>query len=452
MTETRSLERTAMRSTHWLVALYAGGGEFCDGYILSIIGVALPLATPALGLGTASLGLVGAAALVGIFVGGLIFGHVTDRVGRQAVYLADIALFIVASAVQFFVSEPWQLVVLRFVMGVAIGADYAIAGTIVSEFAPQRGRGPLLAWIVAMWFAGAMVAYIVGYLLVGLGPNAWRWMLVSSVVPALLILCLRIGTPESPRWLLSRGRVDDALAAMRKMGIENPNLDELAEPEQKSSYFAMFRSGYAKRVVFVSVFWLCQVLPLFALTTYEPKILTIIGLSHGNESYLGSVVINVFGFVGALLGIVLVNRMGRRPLLGWSFGLAAVPLLVLVLVPSPAAYLALILFVVYYLVSSAGNDLQGVYPAELFPTHIRATATGFVAAMSRIGAAVGTYGAPILFAYGVRPAMLVGLGITLLGLAVTVLLAPETRHMSLAEASTTPGRTPVPPAGEGVVT
>ena len=133
---TTTLEHSRPTRTHWLITLYAGGGEFCDGFILSIIGVALPLITVSFRLGGASAGLIGSASLIGMFIGGLIFGQVTDRVGRQKVYLADIAAFIILSLLQFFATDPWQLVVLRLAMGVAIGADFAIAGTIVSEFAP----------------------------------------------------------------------------------------------------------------------------------------------------------------------------------------------------------------------------------------------------------------------------------------------------------------------------
>jgi MFS transporter, putative metabolite transport protein len=161
--------------------------------------VALPLITAAFHLSTAGAGLIGSASLVGMFGGGLVFGHVTDRVGRQKVYLADIAAFIVLSALQFFASEPWQLVALRFLMGIAIGADFAIAGTIASEFAPQKARGPLLVVMVTMWSVGAAVAYIVGWAMVSGGPDVWRWMLASSTVPARCSSCSCASAPRSRR-------------------------------------------------------------------------------------------------------------------------------------------------------------------------------------------------------------------------------------------------------------
>lgn len=320
---TLSLENARLSKTNWLITMYAGGGEFCDGYILSIIGVALPLITATFALSAAGAGILGSASLVGMFVGGLTFGYVTDRVGRQKVYLADIAAFIVLSALQFFAQEPWQLVVLRFGMGIAIGADFAIASTIASEFAPQKARGPLLVVMVTMWSVGAAAAYIVGWAMLSLGPDGWRWMLASSVVPAALILFLRIGTPESPRWLLSKGRTDEAQAVLVQMlGPDADITDIAADTGSRTRYRDIFRGVYLKRTVFVCLFWACQLLPIYAINTYEPTILGSFGLGTGNATYLGAVIIQIFFVLGSLSGALFVNR-GRRTLLLWSFAISA---------------------------------------------------------------------------------------------------------------------------------
>ncbi|HJP77798.1 MAG TPA: MFS transporter [Pseudonocardiaceae bacterium] len=432
---TTTLEHSRPTRTHWLITLYAGGGEFCDGFILSIIGVALPLITVSFKLGGASAGLIGSASLIGMFIGGLIFGQVTDRVGRQKVYLADIAAFIILSLLQFFATDPWQLVVLRLAMGVAIGADFAIAGTIVSEFAPQKSRGPLLVVMVTMWSVGAAIAYIVGWAMLSIGPDAWRWMLASSAIPAALILLMRIGTPESPRWLLSRGRTEEARAVLHKMLGPDADLTDL-EPDANSSkrYSTLFAKPYLRRTIFVCVFWACQLLPIYAISTYEPTILQSFGLAKGNASYLGSVVIQVFYVLGSLSGALLVNK-GRRTLLLWSFAISALPLLGLSLLAHPSVILVVTLFVVFGVASFASQCLQAIYPSELFPTGVRATANGFATGVSRIGAAIGTYGAPLLLGYSTRLAMLMGAVIAAAGWAVSYFLAPETSGMTLSESS-----------------
>ena len=109
------------------------------------------------------------------------------------------------------------MVPLRFVLGVAIGADYPIATSLLAEFLPRRHRGRMLGAVFVVWAVGAAAAYPVGFLLRGMGPDAWRWMLASPAMFAVITLLLRLGTPESPRWLLSSGRIEDARAAIKKV-------------------------------------------------------------------------------------------------------------------------------------------------------------------------------------------------------------------------------------------
>lgn len=434
-TSTASLEHTKASRTQWLITLYAGGGEFCDGYILSIIGVALPLLTAHFALTPVAAGLLGASSLVGMFFGGLIFGAVTDRFGRQKVYIADLACFVVLSALQFFASEPWQLIVLRTLMGVAVGADLAIAGTIASEFAPQKSRGPLLVVLVTMFSVGAAIAYTVGYFMLDLGPEAWRWMLASSAIPAVLILTMRLGTPESPRWLLSQGRHEEAEAVLKQMLGPDATLADIEEPQgSPTGYMTIFRPEYRKRTLFVALFWACQLLPIYAIATYEPAILKQFGLAEGNTAYLGAVIIQIFYVVGSLSGALWINR-GRRKLLLWSFAISALPLLGLAVVAHPPMWLVLVLFGVFGLAMYSGQCLEAIYPSELFPTGVRATANGFATGASRVGAAIGVYGAPLLLAHSVQLTMFVGAIVAAFGWFITFLLAPETNGMLLTESS-----------------
>ncbi|AEM83399.1 MFS transporter [Streptomyces violaceusniger] len=432
---TASLEKSRPTRTHWLITLYAGGGEFCDGYILSIIGVALPLLTADYHLNSFDSGVVGSASLVGMFAGGLVFGYVTDRVGRQKVYLFDIAAFILLSAAQFFVSDPWQLTVLRFLMGIAIGADFAIAGTIASEFAPRNSRGPLLVIMVTMWSVGAAVAYVVGWAMMSSGYDNWRWMLASSAIPAVLILLLRFGTPESPRWLLSKGRNQEAEAVLKQMLGPDATLADLeADTASRTRYTDIFRGAYLRRTIFVSVFWACQLLPIYAITTYEPTILSSFGLADGNDSYLGSVVVQIFFVLGSLSGILVINK-GRRTLLLWSFGLSAIPLLCLAAIARPAPAVVVVLFAAFGVAAFSSQCLQAIYPSELFPTGVRATANGFATGISRVGAAIGTWGAPVVLDHSTRLAMLLGAVICVIGWGTSYVLAPETSGLTLADAS-----------------
>ncbi|MEU5974810.1 MFS transporter [Streptomyces sp. NPDC047315] len=233
--------------------------------------------------------------------------------------------------------------------------------------ASRKSRGPLLVVMVTMWSVGAATAYVVGWLMMSTGHDDWRWMLASSAVPAALILLLRFGTPESPRWLMNQGRTDEAKQVVRQMLGKDAELSDLEEEAQTvTRYGDIFRGVYRKRTVFVSVFWACQLLPIYAITTYEPTI---------------------------------------------------------------------------------SQCLQAIYQSELFPTSVRATATatanGFATGASRIGAAIGTWGAPVVLDHSTRLAMFLGTLVCGIGWLVSHRLAPETRGKTLAEAS---GARPEPPS------
>lgn len=136
-----SLDNAELNGFHKKLALFSSGGPFLDGYILSIVGIALVQIVPAWNMDALWSGLIGASALIGVFLGGIIFGAVTDRIGRKLMYTIDLIAIIILSVLQFFVTNDIQLFILRLLIGVAVGADYPIATALVAEFAPRNG-GP----------------------------------------------------------------------------------------------------------------------------------------------------------------------------------------------------------------------------------------------------------------------------------------------------------------------
>lgn len=418
---------------HKKLALFSSGGPFLDGYILSIIGVALVQIGPQLNLGGAQEGLIGASALIGIFLGAFAGGWLTDKFGRQTLFTVDLAAIIVCSVAQFFVTEAWMLIALRLLIGMAVGADYPIATSLLAEFSPRKWRGPLLGAFVAMWFVGAAAAYIVGEVLLQF-DNGWRWMLASAALPALVIVLARIGTPESPRWLARKGRQEEADAVLLEVfgpGVTVADLpDELDENIRVS---ALIKSGYGKRMAFVTLFWTCSVVPLFAIYAFGPKILGAMGLDGAMGNY-GSAFITVLFLVGCVVALFFVDKIGRRPLIIHSFVWSGVALLFLGLFSNVSPWIILGLFAVYAVCIGGTQILQWIYPNELFPTEVRGSAVGLASSLSRIGAAIGTYLVPISITHlGIGTTMLIGSGITLFGALISAAWAPETRGLSLSE-------------------
>ncbi|HEY3682424.1 MAG TPA: MFS transporter [Streptosporangiaceae bacterium] len=431
---------------HRKLFVLSSGGPFLDGFILSVIGVAIAGATRDLSLGAVAEGLVAASALVGVLLGGLVFGWVTDRVGRQLMYSIDLVVLVIGSALSLLISDGWQLIALRLVVGVAVGADYPIATSMLAEWLPAAGRGRTMGALVTAWFVGAAAAYAVGYaFMTALGDGAWRWVLASAAVPGVVILLARIGTPESPRWLLRHGRRTEAAEAINKAFGRYPTDDELAhlaesEPERRSRLTEVFRGGYLRRTLFAGGFWMCQVIPSFAIVTFYPVILGSYGFASGSTALLWSGAISLVTILGCLPCMRLVESVGRRPVIIWTFVAAAVPLAALGFFPAMAAALAIAAFSVNALAQGGGAILQWIYPTELFPTDIRASAVGVAAAISRVGAAAGTYLLPIgISAFGIGPTMLIGAGVAVVGTAICVAWAPETRGRALHEAAATGG-------------
>ncbi|NUP18703.1 MAG: MFS transporter [Streptomyces sp.] len=418
------------------IAVCAGGGEVCDGWVLGVVGAALPLARGDLALTSLQTGLIGAATLIGIFFGGLVFGRLTDRVGRQKMYLVDLLVFLAGSVLQLVVDGALQLFAVRLLMGIAVGADYAIAGALVAEFAPPERRGRLLASLIAFWYAGYTIAAVVGFGLASWSTDAsmWRWILASSAVPSLVVLVARLGTPESPRWLASKGRYAEADAISRRwLGTPLDEEDAGGTPTVRPGLAALFAPAYRRRTLFTSVFWLCQITPFFAISTFAPQVLAALGASDDGVS---EVLLNVFLLAGCLSGVWLIGRIGRRQLLIWTFVVTAAALLALGLWPFGPQWMIVGCFATFALFHAASSTLQAVYPSEVFPTGIRATGIGFAAATSRVGGAVGTFLVPIgLQTWGVGAVMLCGCALSLVGASVSVAWAPETSGLDLSRAS-----------------
>lgn len=445
MTTKTPLDDLPITPFHRRVAFVAGGGPFCDGYLLGIIAVALPLLTPALGLSSLWEGLVASSALIGLFLGGFLFGPITDRIGRRLMYVLNLVVFIVGSLAHFYVTEAWQLFALRLLIGLAIGADYPIATAMATEYIPRRMRGPALTGLVLAWWVGYAISFVVGYAITGLGDDTWRWMLASGAVPAVVFLLLRAGIPESPRWLVAAGRLEEAREIVRRCLGPEADFDALVAESRVqtsrkgvgfSNIAALVRRGYAAPLIFCSVFWICQVAPSFALRTYQPQLLEAFGVEHELGA---SVLIMVFPVLGIAIGLFFVNRVGRRVLLLGSFAVLSLALLALSATPTTIAAVTVTLFIVYNMSEAAGSGLQFVYPNELFPTELRATGMGLATAASRLGSAAGTFVLPLTVdAIGGSGALLIAGGIGLVGLAVSWFMAPETRHLGLAEASRQP--------------
>jgi putative MFS transporter len=377
-----------------------------------------------------------------MFVGGLVFGPMTDRFGRQKMYVLNLAVFVICSLAHLFVHDVTALFILRFVMGVALGADYPIATALAAEFLPRKLRGPVLASLVLLLWVGYTLSLATGLIVSGSESGVWRYILASAAIPSAIFLLLRLNIPESPRWLISAGRVDAARHIVAQHLGPQVDFDALVAETRVSTsgrglglskIRELLSRGYGRMLVFCSIFWMCQIAPSFAIKTFQPMLLKSLGVT---QPLAGSLVIISFAIVGTAIGMFVVNRVGRRTLCLASFVLATLALFLLATPMSSVAMIAIGFFILFTMAEAAGSGLQFIYPNEIFPTDLRATGMGLAMSASRIGAAAGTFLLPtVLVHFGSATGLLIAGGISLIGLLVSVRMAPETRNVSLGAAN-----------------
>lgn len=418
---------------HLRITALTFGSNFSDGYALGIIGMALTLLGTQMNLTPMWNGLLGSSALIGLFVGSLLLGWLSDRIGRQKIFLANFAIIGVASLLQFWVNDPTTLFLLRILIGIGLGGDYAVGSTLLAEFAPKKYRGFLLASLCVVWTVGYVASSVVGFYLEKLGPDSWRWMLASAAIPAFIVLILRIGTPESPRWLISMGRKEEAEKIVKKFVSPHAVIDESAAMEKSLGFRDLFSKGLWKRTAFGSMFYVCNVIPYFAIYTFLPTILKSMGY---DENFLIDLLLNLFLLLGGIAGLWLMEKFSRRGFTIYTFAILAITLLPLGTIDSSYKAFLITCFGVFTFVMSAASNLTLVYPAELFPTEIRASGVGLVTAFSRVGSAIGTFLLPVVLdGYGVGVSMIAMTLVLVVGVLVSVAWAPETKELTLSEAS-----------------
>jgi MFS family permease len=432
-----------------LLWLLSAGLIALDGFDFFIIGVALPFLQRDFGLGAATLGAIATAAVAGSLVGSLTLGRLTDQVGRQPMLILDVVLFVVATAGTALAWNAASLIGFRFLVGVAIGADYPLSVAYITENVPARYRGRLVIGAFTFQAVGALLGALTGVVVLqlfyALYPDpepmairyAWRWMLGVGVAMALAVAAVRLSVSlESPRYHLSRGEyaaASEAASQLLEAPITiTPEIEPPLEPEA-ATYGALFSRRHRRSTLLASVPWFLQDIATYGIGIFTPAIIAMLAFS-GETDFLvqainsaqGAALVDVFLMVGFLCAVVLVERLGRMRLQIVGFLGMAVGLLILAasdLLPSGSgaeAGLVLAGFLVFNLTMNAGpNSTTFLLSGEVFPTAIRATGAGFAAAFAKAGAVLGTFVLPILAQAWGLPPLLVGLAL-LCGLAAAI--------------------------------
>lgn len=448
----RLLDDAPMRLPHYLAWARASGGTLITGLAVFMLGISMPLLVRDLALSPLQTGLVAAALFAGGVPGGALGGWLADRIGRKPVFLLDMGLLAVAAMVSALTWDAWLLIAAQCVVGMGAGMDFPVSGSYVAECMPHRKRSRVLVATIACQALGLLLAALLAMALLHLAPSieAWRWFLGMEALVAVLFLLVRLNMAESPRWLMGQGRNREAAHMLaRFVPVDRRQLEAMASrlgdavhfvarvPHTKKSlgYAELFHPAYLRSTLLCTVPWF-----LMDIATYGVGLFTALLLAglHFEGPHLplvqqvaalarGTGLIDLFWLLGFVLGLWAVARYGRIRMQVTGFAGMVAGMLVLwvstLLAGGAGQHIALVFtgFMVFNLFMNMGpNSTTFILPTELYPTQLRATGSGFAAAISKIGATVGVLTLPLIeSAWGVPAVLTLMALVSLLGLAST---------------------------------
>jgi len=447
------LDRLPFSRTIWyFVALIALGGVFelydlfMTAYIApGLVRSGLFVAKPAGFFSPNGVGFFVFCTFAGMFVGTMGFGFIADRMGRRTIFTFSLIWYCLASAIMAFQSSAEGVALWRFIAAIGIGLEQVTIDTFIPELVPPQGRGRAFAIYQFIAFLIVPVVAFLCYLLVPLNPmglDGWRWVALISCAGALAAWWLRLGLPESPRWLASHGQIERAEATLRDIeervqrdtGAPLPPVPATkAERVGSSTFGELFRPPYRSRTLMMSTFNLLSVVGYYGFAAWVPTLLIDKGITV-TTSLLYAFIIAIANPVGPLLGFLVADRMERKwQLVCSSVGIGTFMLAFALQTNS----VAIILFGV--LVTLCNNWLSFVfhsYQAELFPTRVRARAVGFVYAWGRVSAAFVGLLIGFFFRQGGTLAVALFIGVAMTGVILVIgIFGPKTLNQPLEEIS-----------------
>jgi putative MFS transporter len=409
------LERLPLSRWHWRLVVLVGIGTFFDLYEVFLGGVLAPVLTKEWGLGNLGKSMVIAAGFAGMFIGANVLSIAADRLGRRRVFILNLIVYSVFSFAAAFSPNIETFLVLRVIAGIGLGAELVLVDTYLAEFIPAKHRGRMTAWAYTIGFLGVPLAALLGGRLVArqqlLGIDGWRWLLLFGGLGAVFILAVRTLLPESPRWLESRGRHQEARKVVESVASkvapdtlvsdwdvpDNASTSGDDAPTVAQVLRIAFRD-YRKRTVMLVIFQILQTVAYYGFGTLAPLVLVSKGFEV-TES-LGYAALAFAGYpIGSLLSVPLVERFERKHLIIAS----AVGIAVCGIVFAASTNVAVIV-VAGFLLTAVSNIFSNgfhIYQAEIFPTAIRSTASGICYSLSRATSTVMPFVAvPALAALG----------------------------------------------------
>jgi putative MFS transporter len=442
------LDRLPVSSFHRRIMWLIGAGMFFDGFDLYLVA---PVLGTTLSTGFSTIAQNAqflSATFLGMLIGAVGTGFLGDRYGRRFTYQINLLIFGLASLAAAFAPDMQTLIGLRFVIGLGLGAEIVVGYGTLTEFVPPQSRGRWLGCMAMIVVSGLPATSIIGNFII---PQfGWRVMFVIAGIGALIVWYLRKRLPESPRWLESQGRTDEAEVLMRAIeqeasgGAALPPPAAAAAPPAPQPLSALFTPSLLPSLFVGSVTLVVVNTLIFGFVTWLPTFFVQQGMGI-TRSLAFTMAISLGSPVGCLIGAFSSDYLGRKPTI---IGASLLTILVGAIYPfmtDPVMVIVVgvcLIVPIYILVAT----LYGVYTAEIFPTELRLRANGICNFFGRGATILTPFIVVALFKdYGVQGVLGLMIGLLAVQIAVVWIWGPETRQRGLEEvAASARGAQPTP--------
>jgi putative MFS transporter len=443
------LERLPFSRFHLRVAAILSVGTFFDAFDAICIATALTVIFTTLHIGFFNAGLLFSSAYVGQFIGAWGFGFVSERYGRKTAFVSALFLFGVLSMTIALAWDLQSLVAMRVIQGLGLGGEIPAAAVLINEMLRSQKRGRISIIYQTMFQWGAMLTPIIGIVFFSLFGQqlGWRLMFLFGGIPALVAIYAWFKLPESPRWLVDRGRYGEADDIIRQMEAQ-PWTTPLARPDRKpppplerTRFGELFAGMYLRRTLTAWFGWACAYFVAYGFSLWLPTLYVKVGGLPVNYALALSIVPWVLHTATMYTGAFLVDHIGRKPILIFGF-------LVMALAGFGGAFIVYewhatewqVLFSIA-LMLGIGTSLCTItiipYTAELYPTRIRGLGVSVASSMNRLASifAPSAVGALLAADLGIQSVFTMFGIVGLIGAFVLAAIGIETKQQSLEHLS-----------------
>ena len=385
--------------------------------------------------------IVMAMALWGTVVGAIFGGIPTNKFGRKNTLLVIGILYLVSALGSAFANDPITFAVFRFLGGLGVGASTIAAPTYVSEIAPPKDRGRLVSLYQFNIVLGILIAYLSNYLLRDTGAQPWRWMVGVEAIPAFIYIIFVVFIPKSPRWLISKSRTEEATKILEDINPEADLEKRMLEIKKQSENQITGENIFMKKYRFPLILaflvaFFNQLSGINAFLYYAPRIFESAGL-EANTALLSSIGIGVVNLLFTLLGVFLIDRVGRKKLMfvgsiGYIISLSLVAAAFFLNWGGLWVPIFLFLFIAAHAIGQGA--VIWVFISEIFPNHLRASGQAFGSSTHWVLAAIVPSLVPVLFTtIGPDYVFAFFAFMMLLQLIFVIFMMPETKGKTLEE-------------------